>query len=56
MVTNLYSNFLILVAIVASVVGGGVAMGGAPTVGVPLPAPRIIIMNEVFQLDGAHYT
>jgi len=39
MVLNLYSNCSILVAIVASIVRGGEAVGGAPIIGVPLPPP-----------------
>ncbi len=39
MVARLCSNCLILVAIVAYIIGGGVAARGAPTVGVPLPPP-----------------
>jgi len=39
MVASLCSNYSILAAIVAYVVGGGMAARGAPTIGVPLPPP-----------------
>jgi hypothetical protein len=51
MVASLCSNYSILTAIIASIVGGRVVTGGAPTVGVPLPPPPLYHLYHLYHHD-----
>jgi hypothetical protein len=54
MVASLCSNYSILAAIAASVIGGRVAMGGALTASVPLPPPPLSYGQSLRKYEHHH--